>query len=256
MVWFKVDDDLWSHPKVEAAGLEAMGLWLLVGSYCGRYLTDGLVPASAPRKMGDEGNKLASRLVRSGLWEDTGDEDKPWRFHDWLNYNPSKASVLMRQRVDKLKQALNRDPQLRGAIKDRDGEQCRFCGKKVNFNDGKSDAGGTYDHLTPTSQGGQNTADNLVVACRTCNTKKGGRTPTEAGMELLPPRGSAATGATRGRAPRSAPRSLPRSDLGQNPGAHGVTPGRVGTGTGRAPRSRTPAGEPDNVTGQLLAGLL
>ena len=32
-----------SHPKQRKVGLEAMGLWLVCGTYCTDYLTDGLV---------------------------------------------------------------------------------------------------------------------------------------------------------------------------------------------------------------------
>lgn len=60
----------------------------------------------------------------------------------------------------------------------RDGKRCRYCG----------DANGPHsvDHVTPRVQGGDDSADNLVVACVRCNSRKGGRTPTEACMVLLP----------------------------------------------------------------------
>jgi 5-methylcytosine-specific restriction endonuclease McrA len=42
----------------------------------------------------------------------------------------------------------------------------------------------TIDHVQPRSRGGQNTWQNLVAACSSCNHKKGNRTPQEAGMTL------------------------------------------------------------------------
>ena len=45
----------------------------------------------------------------------------------------------------------------------------------------------TVDHVLPKSRGGKSTWDNLVAACRSCNLRKGDRTPEEAGMRLLRP---------------------------------------------------------------------
>ena len=41
------------------------------------------------------------------------------------------------------------------------------------------------DHVNPLSQGGQDTWGNVVTACKRCNNHKAGRTPEQAGMELL-----------------------------------------------------------------------
>jgi 5-methylcytosine-specific restriction endonuclease McrA len=59
----------------------------------------------------------------------------------------------------------------------RDNYQCQYCGKS------KGDL--TIDHVIPRSRGGGDTWENLVTACHTCNSKKGNRTPDEAGMKLI-----------------------------------------------------------------------
>ena len=41
------------------------------------------------------------------------------------------------------------------------------------------------DHVNPLSQGGQDTWGNVVTACKRCNNHKAGRTPEQAGMQLL-----------------------------------------------------------------------
>ena len=48
--------------------------------------------------------------------------------------------------------------------------KCAYCGKKLidSFDT-------TRDHIIPLSKGGDNTKENIVPACRSCNCKKGGR---------------------------------------------------------------------------------
>lgn len=64
----------------------------------------------------------------------------------------------------------------RNMIHKRDGHQCQYCGDKENL---------TIDHIIPASRGGLDTWENLTCCCSFCNTKKGNRTPEEAGMKLL-----------------------------------------------------------------------
>lgn len=63
------------------------------------------------------------------------------------------------------------------AVYERDGEVCRYCGC------GDVDLL-SVDHVVPRCQGGADDLGNLVVACLDCNRRKGGRTPTQAGMVL------------------------------------------------------------------------
>ncbi|NTV01466.1 MAG: HNH endonuclease [Chlorobiaceae bacterium] len=64
----------------------------------------------------------------------------------------------------------------------RDGFRCQYCGRK--------DVPLTIDHVMPKSRGGEDTWENLITACRPCNTSKGNRTPAEAGMAPLKEPGS------------------------------------------------------------------
>ena len=43
----------------------------------------------------------------------------------------------------------------------------------------------TLDHIVPRSRGGDSSWDNLVASCRTCNNRKGDRSPEDAGLRLL-----------------------------------------------------------------------
>lgn len=79
---------------------------------------------------------------------------------------------LARQRV-----MSDPSPSVRRLVIDRDGLECRYCGRPVVETMDQRPDMLTLDHLTPRSRGGTNSADNLVVACRTCNGEKGDRLP-------------------------------------------------------------------------------
>jgi len=105
--------------------------------------------------------------------------------HDWYEY----AGRLLEQRALHNKRTIrNRtlyaDMELVRHVRTRDGDDCRYCGREVVWNDRKSEAGGTYDHVDPE---GPNSPENVVVACRGCNSGKGRRTPEQAGKRLLDP---------------------------------------------------------------------
>ena len=89
VAWFKVDDKLHSHPKRYRAGLRAMGLWVVAGSWCGDHLTDGFVPADMLRALGGKPSDAAA-LVDAGLWEACPDG---WIFHQWDGQNPTRDDV-------------------------------------------------------------------------------------------------------------------------------------------------------------------
>ncbi len=93
MPWFKVDDTLHGHPKARRAGLEAMGLWSVSGSYSMSYKTDGFVPAWFVQSW-PHGLKLAEKLVLAGKWEPARKADETgWVFHDWSDYQPTSDEI-------------------------------------------------------------------------------------------------------------------------------------------------------------------
>jgi len=61
----------------------------------------------------------------------------------------------------------------------RDGNRCQYCGKKHSTSEL------SLDHIIPRSRGGRAIWNNIVCACLLCNVRKGGRTPREAGMNLI-----------------------------------------------------------------------
>jgi len=61
----------------------------------------------------------------------------------------------------------------------RDANTCQYCGKRY------SSSRLSLDHVIPRSQGGGASWHNIVCACTSCNVRKGGRTPQQAGMKLI-----------------------------------------------------------------------
>jgi len=92
MVWFKVDDTLAFHEKAVRAGNPAMGLWVRAGSWCAQMLTEGFVPDHMVATLGTKAQ--AKALTDAGLWVR---EDDGYRFHEWLNYNPTAEEVRAEQ---------------------------------------------------------------------------------------------------------------------------------------------------------------
>ena len=67
----------------------------------------------------------------------------------------------------------------RRAVFVRDNFECQYCGRPAE----------NVDHVVPKSRGGGHTWDNVVAACRPCNSRKENRSPADAGLTLRhPPR--------------------------------------------------------------------
>ncbi|MGH2682659.1 MAG: HNH endonuclease [Actinomycetota bacterium] len=62
----------------------------------------------------------------------------------------------------------------RRAVFARDGWTCQYCGSAAE----------NVDHVIPRSRGGQHVWENVVAACRRCNSRKENRTPHEVGLLL------------------------------------------------------------------------
>lgn len=79
--------------------------------------------------------------------------------------------------------SLNRARQVirfsRANVFSRDSHRCQYCNQHFQKH------ALTLDHVIPVVQGGSKNWDNIVTSCKPCNQKKGGRTPTQAGMKLV-----------------------------------------------------------------------
>jgi hypothetical protein len=106
MAWFKVDDQMYDHPKFTSLSLATIGLWTAGGSYCARHLTDGFLPNTATPLLRPESSGGRAELVAAGLWDEV---DGGVRFHDWLEYQPTRESVLAERAASKERQRRARE---------------------------------------------------------------------------------------------------------------------------------------------------
>jgi 5-methylcytosine-specific restriction endonuclease McrA len=62
----------------------------------------------------------------------------------------------------------------RRAVFIRDRHTCQYCGGHAE----------SIDHIIPRSRGGEHVWENVVAACRYCNTRKMNKLPSEVGLKL------------------------------------------------------------------------
>jgi hypothetical protein len=117
-MWAKLDDNFPDHPKVRAYGVFSVALQAAAICYCSRYLTDGFLSYSVVDQLiasimtpftepdgrivtpgvtsGFSGQDAVewdwkTKMIEAGLWEPT---KGGVLVHDYLKYNPTRASVL------------------------------------------------------------------------------------------------------------------------------------------------------------------
>ena len=96
MAWVRIDDGMFSHPKVLHAWATypaSLGLWPLAATWAARHRTDGhvsgeFVTGMMPAKR--QRDRAIDALVESGLWVPNG---TGWQIHDWRDYNGTRAEL-------------------------------------------------------------------------------------------------------------------------------------------------------------------
>lgn len=178
------------HPKWRRAlregGDGAFLLWMRLSSWCSRRLTDGVVPGDLIEGIGEiGGSRIRARQLRAlfdaGLltWcaatEDSTEvrrglvEPAPRQRHEG-----DDLVIVGYLARDVLDERIRREARSARPIAPND--VCAYCCQPSERM--------TIDHVIPICQGGGNDPWNLVPACFRCNSRKGGRTPEQAGMVL------------------------------------------------------------------------
>lgn len=101
MAWVKLDDQAPRKDKMLRAGPAACWLWVCGIAHSQSQLTDGVITFAALPMIGVAGvsrcKKLAETLVSARLFDRI---TEGYRVHDYLDHNPSRASVLAKRAED------------------------------------------------------------------------------------------------------------------------------------------------------------
>jgi hypothetical protein len=104
MAWFKVDDGFYTSQKVMRIPRnirpQAIGLWLLAGTWSADKMTDGVVPAHILDEFGCN-TEIFDAMIKSGLWKLHEDvkpgDDVVIVFHDWCEYQPTREQMIAKR---------------------------------------------------------------------------------------------------------------------------------------------------------------
>ncbi len=94
-----------------------------------------------------------------------------------VNFDIQVPRIVRLTRYDKVPRTIVRFN--RKNLFARDDHRCQYCGQSKPTNQL------SLDHVVPRSLGGKTSWENIVCSCLGCNSRKGGRTPDQAGMKLL-----------------------------------------------------------------------
>lgn len=107
MTWVRLDDGFADHPKIDALSDAAYRMFVNGLCYCAQQLTDGTIPEGRiERLLPIRRPKARAELLAAGLWTatETGVE-----IHDYLTYQPARASVLAEREAAAERQRRARD---------------------------------------------------------------------------------------------------------------------------------------------------
>jgi hypothetical protein len=169
--WFRLDESFHSHPKVIAAGNEAIGLYVRCGTYAAEHLTDGFIreDIAALYGAGHTGSRrnprtgkpetLSETLARTTLWRRMRGG---WLMPDYLDYNPSAEQVKQDRKNAAERQRRRRDTIMSRRDSPRDSRVSHTTPTRPVVTP-KSPRSGDHDGSHPN--------------CRLCGTNPRGPTP-------------------------------------------------------------------------------
>lgn len=126
------------------------------------------------------------------VYSDESGQFQTYDFFQWSDFSKRKphdesiSTVSFRIRVPRVILLMMYDRVPRQEVKftrhnvfERDKNTCQYCGNRFERKDLN------LDHIIPRDKGGPTTWENIVCSCIPCNTRKGNRTPLEAGLRLV-----------------------------------------------------------------------
>ena len=180
-MWFRGGDTLTTHPLMirllevcdgdHLLKNEAKGVLVDLVSISAAHATDYLVGYGAVSQVAPGREKIViENLCNAGLlFREEGLDGRPMlRIVD----DPTLFHIRLKEEMelDRRRAKDKRNPELLITVRVRDGDQCRWCGKTVDWRDRRSARSATYDSLNGHRE---STPETLVVACQACNSKRG-----------------------------------------------------------------------------------
>lgn len=125
--------------------------------------------------------RRAQQAERAGYWTRLDDG------RGWLIVDDEDNFVHMRLKAEveweRQRKRDNSNPELIVPVRVRDGDACRYCSAVVNWSARKGGRAGTYHHRRRPASG----PEDLVVACKSCNSTLGTPTGSPEKLEIQPP---------------------------------------------------------------------
>jgi hypothetical protein len=107
MSWFRVSDGWTEHPRFADADAADIAFWLACVAYCARNQTDGVIQKRTLKRIRFCTQKRVNKMYELGLLIDSGNGSVLIR--DYLDHNPSKASIQERKAKWRERQRRYRD---------------------------------------------------------------------------------------------------------------------------------------------------
>lgn len=108
---------------------------------------------------------------RSRIWAEVNSDKAIQRAREWIKANPERHKQHLRAVKNNRRAAVGslKAADIRGRL-EQQGRRCFYCGDEL---------GADYhvDHFIALARGGTNDATNIVIACPTCNRRKGAKDP-------------------------------------------------------------------------------
>lgn len=181
MAWLRIGDNATTHPLMSKLLMatdfkhpqknEAFGVLVQLAAVSAGHLTDsvvelGLLAQIAPGRERD----VLDTLKRAGLA--TEEEHDGERIIRLVLDDEEFIHARRREEVqqDRNRAKDKRTPGLLAQVRVRDGDRCRWCSKSVSWTNRSGYRAATYDSLTNHKD---SSVDTLVVACKSCNSKRG-----------------------------------------------------------------------------------
>lgn len=193
--WVKASDKAGSFPHImqviglpdvdDRTRLELTGFVFLMFLESAKFDMDYRLPLGTAYRCADsleQAKRLLGYCRTLGICRDVTEGKVPTialiEDPDFLNLQSREDKERRnRQRND------TRDPHLEVPVRQRDGDNCRWCNVRVNWRGPKNPRRATLDHLRPGEPG---TVETLVVSCMGCNSARKDNPRWDETYELYP----------------------------------------------------------------------